>query len=173
MFTQYDPSIFADMQDGKPFATYRKTILGKVCVSVLNPFDGQPILIILEGDPKKSDKAFIDTWNEREDLFFRRQNARLFEIGSIIADKKLEVEIKKTIEQFTDDELRKVINTPYLGFKAAIEKLESEATLYRILMLAKEMEKSNKIVKAIESRLSFIQLKDLRPLVEQTEPEEE
>ena len=44
--------VFSAMQTDKPHAVYKKTILGKVFVTVLNPFDESPEGILLQGNPR-------------------------------------------------------------------------------------------------------------------------
>jgi len=163
---QYDPQIYASMQRDEPFATYKKTILGKIYLTVLSPFDDKPVGLILEGfQDEKS--ASIDTWSEKEDLFLRRLNARQFEVGNIIKVKRepVDEDTSRSIEQYSDEELRTVINKKYLGFRAVLDNVTSEAVAYRMVELARDMEKSEKIVGAIEKHLSHLQLKDLQPLV--------
>lgn len=155
-----DLQTFSKMQTGKPYATYRKTILGKVYITVLNPFTTTPEGMLLSGDPRTAETAMIDVWSEMEDMFFKRMNKKNLDGGFLIkVEKAPEVETH-TIEQYSDEELKAVINLKYLKFQEVLESLTSTAVAYRLLELAREMEKSERIIKAIETRLSKLQLEE-------------
>ena len=149
--------VFSAMQTGKPYKTYRKTILGKVSVTLLDPFTDQPIGMLLKGNPKTDETAKIDIWTEREDMFFKRMNKRHFEIGNLLEIVRKEEVVERGIESYSDEELAAVLKTPFLSLQSTINKVESEAVMLRIVELAKEMEKSAKIMKVLESRLSELQ----------------
>ena len=152
-----DSFVFSAMQTGIPFKSYRKTILGKVYVTVLNPFSNQPEGLLLEGDAADQ-KSVIDVWTEKDDIFFRRMNKVHFDEGAIIEFKKDTNAVpERTIEAFTDEELKGVINQKYLALLATLNKTDKEAVLYRMLTIAQSMEKSEKIIKIIESRLAEVQ----------------
>jgi hypothetical protein len=154
----FDPRVFASMQSGAPYATYRKTILGKVYVTVLSPFTNKPEGILLEGEPKEDSRAIIDVWSEMEDLYFKRQNKKHFQEGTIIRVEREPVQELHTIEQYSDNELKEVINYRYITFNKTLNEITTAPVLMRMLDLSREMEKSERIVKAIEARLSAIQL---------------
>ena len=149
--------VFSAMQTGKPYKTYRKTILGKVSVTLLDPFTDQPIGMLLKGNPKTDETSKIDIWTEREDMFFKRMNKRHFEIGNLLEIVRKEEVVERGIESYSDEELAAVLKTPFLSLQSTINKIESEAVMLRIVELAKEMEKSAKIMKVLESRLSELQ----------------
>ena len=153
--------IFSAMQTGKPYKSYIKTILGQVYVVKLDSFSEQPAGILLKGNPNhREEECIVDTWSEKEDVFFRRMNARLFKIGSIIVYDRPEVVTlseEDSINSATDDELTKIMNSKYLSFSSSVNKITSEGTLFRLLNLARENEKSEKYIKFIELRLSMVQ----------------
>ena len=149
--------MFAAMQLEKPFKTYRKTVLGRVSVNYIEPFSGQPAGIILTGLPKTDESARIDTWTEVDDGFFRKMNKRHFEVGNLLEIVRVEEVKERTIESFTDEELTKIINSKYFTLEATLNKTESLPVLFRMVELAKELEKSEKIMKAFESRISELQ----------------
>jgi neutral trehalase len=152
-----DSNVFAMMQTDTPYATYRKTILGKLYVEVLNPFTNAPEGILLTGDGN-SDTAKVDTWSAMGDVFFARRNKKYFDTGKLITASRLEQKpAVKTIEQFSDDELKEVINQKFATLSKTVIDITSEAVLYRMLSLAKEMEKSSRIINTFEARLSDLQ----------------
>lgn len=151
--------LFSAMSGGEPFRTYKKQILGKVYVTVWDVFTNAPVGMILEGDPRKNDQTtLIDVWSEKEDVFFRRMNKRSFDLGVLREHSRPKDEVReRTIEEFSDEELTAIINKPFLALQNALNKTESVAVLYRISTLASELEKSEKVIRAIESRLSEVQ----------------
>jgi len=149
--------MFAAMQLEKPFKTYRKTILGRVSVNYIEPFSGKPAGIILMGNPKTDESARIDTWTEVDDGFFRKMNKRQFEVGNLLEMARTEEVKERTIESFSDEELTKIINSKYFTLEATLNKITSVAVLFRMVELAKELEKSDKIMKAFESKISELQ----------------
>ena len=157
MDKQYDPTVFAAMQEGKPFATYKKTVISKVAVTVLDPFSGAPTAIILEGRPG-DDKAIISVWSSVEDLFFKRQNRRHFDSGLLIKHEvKEEEKVAVPLEQASDEDLRFIVNQKFLALQNALNKTQSEALVSRFLTIAREEEKSEKIIRVIETRLAELQ----------------
>ena len=161
------PDVFAKMQTGDPIAVYGKTILGKVEVSVINPFDGTPQNVMLEGDPKKNNpKCFVEVWSQMEEVYFERQNAPLFKEGYIIKvkeGKKPEVKDKDkevSYDNITDEYIKDLITAPYMKFKSELNAIDSEAVVYRVLSMAEEMERPEKTMQHIRQRLTEIQQKE-------------
>jgi hypothetical protein len=154
---QFDPRVFSNMQTGNPVATYKKTILGKVFVTVLDPFSHQPVGMLLEGE-KGAPTESIDVWSDMEDMFFRRSNKKNLELGMIIKITRSESkEEKRTIEQYSDEELKEVINMKYLGFQKVLSAITSVAVALRLEQLSIDMEKSEKIVTAIRAKVAELQ----------------
>lgn len=153
-----DLQVFSAMQTGKPYKSYKKTILGKVQVIVLNPFSQESSAVLLEGEDGSPD-SILDVWSEKEDAFFKRMNRRALETGRIIAFTRKEEEPLEvnTPEQMSDEEIKNLIKKPFLSLRAILEGTSSEAFVYRILRAAREAEKSEKFISAIEARLGEIQ----------------
>lgn len=155
----FDPRVFSSMQSNTPYATYRKTILGKVYVTVLSPFTNKPEGVLLEGEPKTDERAMVDVWSEMQDLYFKRQNKKHFQEGTIIkVQREVKEEFPHTIEQYSDDELKEVLNYRYASLVKTINDINTVPVLIRMTELAREGEKSEKIIRAIEARLSEVQL---------------
>lgn len=170
--------IFAAMNGGgKPYRTYIKTILGKVYVTILNMITGTPTPegVILSGDPRKKDPgAMIDVWSEQEDYFFKKTNKSHFARGILIPYTSAEeVAPVKTIEQATDEELTKIVNSKYFSLVSELNKIESVAVLFRMKNIAEENEKSSKILEAIEARIYEVQLASYTPKTDDTAEQEE
>lgn len=158
----FDIDVFTAMQEGDPVASYRKTVLGKVYVTVLNVFSKEPEMVQLYGQPGEP-KSIISVWSIPEDIFFQRSNRRLLEKGSVIRvdlPKRADLPAPATpvsLEQSSDEVLRQLVNSRFKALEAALNKTGSEALVYRLLTLAQEEEKSEKIINAIKLRLTEIQ----------------
>lgn len=160
MSSQVSNEVFSAMVGGKPIKTYIKTILGRVYVTALNMLTGNPTPegLILDGDPRKKETGtMFDVFSEQEDYFFRKMNKRHFDEGVLIEYTRTETPRERTIEEFSDEELKTLINKPFLALQNTLNKTKSVATLFRIESLARDLEKSEKVMKAIQSRLSEVQ----------------
>ena len=162
MAKELNARMFSAMQTENPVKSYIKTMLGKVYVTVLNPITGEPEGLILYGNPrgKDKDKCIVDVWTETEDIFFRRINKRHFEQGHLMPFERKPEEAPKERSQaeYTDSELNeKILSQPFARFQSMINKIELQAVLMRLITLAKEQDKSDRIIKIIEARLSTLQ----------------
>jgi hypothetical protein len=161
MDTNSESAVFSAMQTEKPYKSYRKTILGQVYVKILNPFnDKDPIGVILSGENNTGDDAIVQVWSQKEDQFLRTMNKKHFERGYLVEYDLPEVRTVSEDEKYntlSDDELKKLLSSKYFKLQAEINKMTSEAPLYRLLEFADEAEKSEKIVNVIKGRLSEIQ----------------
>jgi len=150
--------IFSAMQEGRPLKSFKKTILGKIFLTVLDPFSDTPVGILLEGDPKKDDpKSMVDVWTVKQEIFLKNMNRNHFSNGLLVEYVRSNEPPVKTIEESTDAELLEIVNLRYLGLTAKLNKIEGEKVLKRMVDIARENEKSEKIIKAIEARLSEVQ----------------
>ncbi len=148
------------MVEGEPIKRYKKTILGKVYVTALDPFSDEPEGVILEGNPANPaelDTQIIEIWDERQDLFFTRINKRHFDAGRLIELESLP-EPELSPNEISEDELDVVLSLRFMAFRARLKSFTTEAPVFRLLNRARELEKSEKIIKHIEERLSTIQL---------------
>ena len=149
------------MKAGTPLKRYKKTILGKVYVTALNPFSDEPEGIILQGNPANPDELdeqVVEIWDERQDLFFRKINKKHFEAGRLIELAKV-FEEPRSPNEVSDEELDRILSLRFLAFKNRIEKFTEEAPLFRLINRARDVDKSEKIVKHLEETLSKVQYK--------------
>lgn len=156
----FERELYDAMSQEKPVKQYIKTILGKVYVTTLNPFDGKPQAVELYGQPvSHNQKAIIKIWSTKEDLFFKQMNAEHFQAGNL---KELAIETTpvppKSPNEITDEEILDVLNKPFLALKNQLNKFTKVAPVYRFLRAAEELEKSEKILEAIRARMSEIEL---------------
>lgn len=158
-----DPKIFEAMQEDAPIAVFRKTILGKVAVYMIDPFSGDPVTVLLEGNPKdkNNDNCYVKIYSAPHLLFFQRMNKRLIEIGHVIRDddfvKEEPKQSVKPIEQYTDEELAELLNKPFAQLSKIISKVNNSIVIRRLLDKAVELEKSSKIVSTLETKLAELE----------------
>lgn len=157
-----DHDIYAAMQDGKPMAVYRKGILGKVHVITLNPFTEEAEGVILEGNPAKADEIdtqVIELWTTKSQLFFERMNKKHIEAGRLnLVEKAALPKAPLSPNIISDEEIDVLLNSKFLALKARLDKFTDTAPVFRVVNRARELEKSEKIIKHIEERISQLQL---------------
>lgn len=164
--------IYGAMQTGTPFKSYQKTILGKACVTIWDSFNEIPSFLILEGDPKKTeDGTVVDIWNEKEDVFFHKMNRNHFQQGILREITRANLPKEERVEDSSDEQLSALLKTPFLKLQNQLNKMESEAVVFRLLTIAREEEKSEKLIKAVEARLAEIQQAEYEPEEDSNEEE--
>lgn len=150
---------------GAPLKSYIKTILGKVHVTVWNSMENRPEELLLEGDPRRGDEeSIIDIWSQEEDYFFKNKNRLHLKTGDVISYARKTEEKERTVEEYSDDELKQIINSKFFTLQNVLNNTDSIAVLFRIKSLAQELEKSDKLIKAIEARISEVQAEEFKPL---------
>lgn len=162
-----DSSIYAAMQTGQPYKSYIKTVLGKVYVMVLNPFDDTPEGVFLKGNPKGRGKegCIVPIWSDKGDAFFKNINKRHFDAkrlaeytATVLPPKVEPVPVEKPIEEWTDEELLLgILNQKYIPFSSLINKITNPVVLFRLIELAKINEKSVKYIRDLKSKLAEVQ----------------
>lgn len=166
METQDRNIVSSALHGGVPYKSYKKTILGKVYITVWNSFEQTPEGLLLFGDPAKSDdECFIDTWTQDEDYYFKSKNKRHLQTGNVIEVVRNTDPVEKTIEEYSDEELEAVLDEKFkkhFALQALLNGTESIALLFRIKGIAQEQEKSDKAVKAIEARISELQANEYK-----------
>lgn len=159
MTQEVDQSIYSAMQLGTPYKKYKKTILGKVYLEVWNSFLKKPEGLILFGNPKlNQEDCFIEVWSEQEDVFLKRRNTKHFKDGTIQTWTTEPVKTEKLYSDYTDEEVKEIVNSKFMSLQATLRKADSEVFVNRLLDMAREEDRSEKIIKAITARISEIQL---------------
>ena len=143
----------------QPYKSYIKTIIGKVAVIFWDNYENKPASMILVGDHRKGEEtSIVNTFSEKEDAYFRKTNKRLFQLGLLVPyEHPKEAKRERTLEEYSDAELTEIVNKPFLALQNVLNKAQTEAVLFRILSIAQEQDKSEKTIRAIESRLSEVQ----------------
>ena len=145
--------IYSAMQADKPMAIYRKTILAKVGITVLNPFSGQPEGVILYGD---GDESYVKLWDVKQLSFFERVNKDHIRSGRI---QKVETvpEPEPSPNIITDAEIDELLAGHYKTLQSKVRTFTDDAPVVRILNRARELEKSDKLIKYLESAIATLQ----------------
>lgn len=159
----YEREVYSAMAEDKPLVTYVKTIVGKVHLTVLDPFSGKPKPVTLAGSPAANNpKAIVQIWSTKDDLFFRQMNREHLDAGNLKSlSAKEEVARKEEVPSpntISDDEITDILNKPFLALKNKLNSFTSPAPVYRFERLAEELEKSEKILEAIRARASELEL---------------
>jgi hypothetical protein len=153
------------LRGGKPLKSYIKTILGKVYVTVWDSFENKPVGLLLEGDPRKGDEGcIIDIWTNDEDQYFKNKNRTHFTTGDVISYTRKTEERERTVEEYSDEELVTIINSKFFTLQNVLNNTDSVAVLFRIKNLAQDNEKSDKLIRAIEARISEVQADEFKPM---------
>lgn len=149
--------VFAAMQNETPHKTFKKVVISKVALNVINPFTREPEVLILEGDPNKNDpNCFLDVWSTEELMFVKKMNKSLFDKGFILEVEREEVKGPTETELLnaaSDETLYNILNSKWLALVASLNKITSIVTLQRLLTMAKEEDKSEKTIDAIRARM--------------------
>ncbi len=153
--------------EGKPpFATYIKSVLGKVQVRILSPYTQDKEYIILEGNPKKknNESCVVDVWSVAEDRFFHRENQQHFDKGVLLPYTRQEVipTEEDNVNSLSDEELKNLLSkgTPFFTLQSKVNKMTSVAPVFRLLEFAKELEKSQKIIAFLEGKVAALQIEE-------------
>jgi len=146
--------------EGEPVAIYIKAIVGRVCVTIIDPFSGLPKDILLTGDPAHSDTDIEDItvtlWTEMGHEFFRRQNKVLIQRG-YIAPYTVEIVEEISVNEIEDTEIIEALKKKYFATAALLKRFTSPVPVMRMLRLAQELNKPIGTISAIQKRLSELQ----------------
>lgn len=166
-----DSSVFASMQEGPPYKSYIKTVTAKVYVTVLNPFNHEPEGRVLVGRPnKKEEGCIVDVWSDKEDMFFKRMNKKHFDDGNLVTYQRDNPTTELATKEITDEFLLSLLDAKkhkFISFQHELNKFTTLAPLFRLKDLAVETEKSEKIIKSIEAKISELDQKEYAPLSEE------
>lgn len=155
-----DTNVYRMMNSGSPLKSYIKRSLGKLQVKVWDEFTGTASVALLVGDPRKPDDGcIVDVYSEKEDVFFKKANAKHFQTGDLVEHVRKEKEEteEEKLNRMSSDEMRNLLSKPFLAIQNAVAKFTSVVPLFAMLDVAREMGKSEKITKLIESKIAFLQ----------------
>jgi hypothetical protein len=152
-------AIMLAQEQGEPVKVYRKAIVGRVVVRVIDPFSGERAEVLISGVPGKADPSELEIslWTPFEVKYFEQFNKGLIESGSIVpVEHRAEFKVNLS-NALSDDQLKEVLVGPFFSLRKVIAEITSETTMQRALQLAKELNRPAKTVQEIELRLEEIQ----------------
>lgn len=146
------------MQEGKPYATYKKTVLGRVVVRLLDPIRLIEIEEVLSGDPNDNpDSAMVNVWSSSEDKYLRRNNKPHLEDGTLISCVPNEMEIDD-LNQIADEEIEELLSQKFFSMKNRIDTFTSTIPVRRFLHMAEKMNRPIKTLDYIKQVLSEMEI---------------
>lgn len=155
-----DYRVFSAMDAREPIAIFKKTIVGKVYVTVLNPFTSEVEGLHLEGNAEAGDeRAFVELYDQKSLVFFRKINKRQFDLGNIVQVDKLPTE-KVSPNQITDEEVEELLNGHFFTLKARLDSFTEVAPVLRLLNKARDMEKSEKLIRHIQTKMAELEIRN-------------
>jgi hypothetical protein len=87
-------------------------------------------------------------------------NERHMREGILIPFDRDKTPVEEEVNKYnvlTDDELYGLLNSPFFKLRNALNKMTSQAPVLRLITMAEQEEKSEKILKEIRGRLSELQ----------------
>jgi len=154
--------IYSAMQTGEPKKTYIKTQLGKLVVKALNPFNDEPIEVILHGNPHKYEEtSIIDLWSDKQVVYFERMNQSLIESGWLSETSREDIEVKKRelkSSNYTDKEKKELFNQSYSSFRGFVNRVTDLDFLFSLREIGKEIDALPSYIKAIEGRIDTLSM---------------
>ena len=151
--------IMRAQEGGVPEKVYRKVIVGKIIARVIDPFSGDRAEVLVEGDPRNTDKSDLEIslWTPLEVAYFEKYNKGLIEKGSIVqVGEQSEFKIDRG-NALSDEELEEVCTSPFFSMQKTLGQITSETTMQRLLEAAKRLNRPAKTLQEIELRLEQIQ----------------
>jgi len=100
----------------------------------------------------------MELWSPKQLVFFERMNDKHIQAGRLV---KMDAPLPKVAPSpniISDEEIDTLLNSKFLVLKNRLVKFTDVAPIFRVLNRARELNKSEKIIKHIEERLSQLQL---------------
>lgn len=155
----------------KPYKSYIKRSLGKVVVRIYDPITKEIRDLILKGNPRNQDETcIVDVYSANEDFIFKRYNERHLRSGEIVefARKPKEPTPEELINSMSEEDMTKILNSKYLAIQNAVNKFTTVPPLFVLKQLAVDLDKSEKIIKLIDAKITTLQAEEY-PSAKETE----
>lgn len=160
-----ESQLFGMMQTNKPLKMYIKTVPSVVYVNILDPFSGKAAGTLLKGNPRTyARESIVEIWSEKEDVYFQRANRKHIETGVVIPytpKDVVEVSEEERINSMSDEEMEVLLKKPFFSLQSVVNKTTSPATLFRMLEMAKDLDRSEKTISLIEGKLAELNGEEL------------
>jgi hypothetical protein len=153
-----------------PFATYKKTIIGRILVRYLDPIRRVPADVVLQGDPANPDEEeswSFKVWSAEEDVYLQRNNKEHLRNGMLVPY-VFEEKIDISINQISDEEIERILEKPFFTLKNKLTEFTSPVPVRRFLLTAKKLNRPHGTIEHIESVLEEMETDGAKPIVEQT-----
>lgn len=155
----------------KPYATYKKTILGRVLVKYLDPIRMIPWDVVLKGNPQNPDEEegwSFKIWSAEEDTYFQLNNKVHLRNGMLVPY-SFEEKIDVSINQVTDEEIELILQKPFFTLKNKLSEFTSTVPVRRFLAMAEKMNRPigtvNYIKEVLEQMETPEEVKDATTVV--------
>lgn len=146
------------MHEGKPYATYKKTVLGRVVVRLLDPIRLIEIEEVLSGDPNDNpESAVVNVWSSSEDKYLKRNNKPHLEDGTLIPCEPSDMEIDD-LNQISDEDVEELLSQPFFSMKNRLDTFTSTVPVRRFLHMAEKMNRPVKTLDYIKQVLSGMEI---------------
>ena len=146
-------------EGGVAMRVYRKAIVGKVCVKLLDQYTGKQVEVLLTGEPGKAlmEDIEVSLYTKMEVNYFERQNRGLIERGSLILVSEEGNTPVRMENAISDEQITELLTGTYTVLAAAIKKISSVTTLNRILKVAEDLNRLIKTINLIKSQIEKVQ----------------
>lgn len=154
--------VFDSLQEGSPpFASYKKAIVGKVLVRVLDPIRMAPEEVILHGDPEigEINDIVIKVWSPAEDRYLKRHNRAHLERG-VLVPFTVGDEEEFVVNQISDEDIELVLQKPFFALKNKLDEFTSSVPVRRFLIMAEKMNRPVGTINYIKGVLEKMETKD-------------
>jgi len=150
-----------ELDEMKPYARFRKTIVGKVGVLFLHPITFSEYEGLLVGDPSdpktRLEDITVDVWTRAEYDYFVKKNRGLLENGSLIEFEGEDLPPMDTTNQISDEEIDELLSKADMALRNRLDKFTSEVPVQRILLKALALDKPTSMLNLIKAKLADLQ----------------
>lgn len=151
--------ILRAQQNGAPLVTYRKAIMGRLVVRVLDPYRGIGSEVMLQGDPRKTEPTELEVslYTPLEVKYFEKYNRTLIEKGSLVPVSSAAELLVNRVNALSDEEIDTLVTASYFTLTSKLAEVTSEVTLQRILEAAERLNRPAKTLNTIKARIATVQ----------------
>lgn len=146
-------------EGGVALRVYRKAIMGKVCVKLLDQYTGKQVEVLLVGEPGKAlvEDLEVSLYTPMEVSYFERQNRSLIERGTLILVSEKGVTPLSLENAISDERITELLTGTFAALASEVKKISSVTTLNRMLKAAEELNRPVKTVNLIKAQIEKIQ----------------
>jgi len=154
-------------QEDLPYATFKKTIVGKVGGRFLHPITFSEYEYLLVGDPSdpktRQEDITIDVWTKAEYDYFVKENRGLLENGSLIEFEGGDLPPVDRTNQISDEEIDELLAKPDMALRNRLDKFTSVAPVKRILIRALALDRPTNLINMVKAKLADLEGFEMPP----------